>query len=78
MQSATCTDCSDNIILCRGAGSYVKMVLQKFVSLKMIARSAKKFLPFVSKTGVATATAVQYLMGSCLPHQHYTNWYDGR
>ena len=44
----------------------------------MIARSAKKFRSFVSKTGVATATAVQYLMGSCLPHQHYTDWYDGR
>ena len=44
----------------------------------MIARSAKKFWSFVSKTGVATATAVQYLMGSCLPHQHYTDWYDGR
>ena len=38
----------------------------------------KNFWPFVSKTGVATATAVQYLMGSCLPHQHYTDWYDGR
>ena len=45
----------------------------------MTARSANNFLkPISSKTGVATATPVLCFLAWRLPHQDYTDRYDGR
>ena len=45
----------------------------------MIARSAKiKKKPISSKTGVATATPVLCFLAWHLPHQDFTDRYDGR
>jgi len=58
----------------RSAGSNIKLVLEK----KIIIENRDIFFKPFQKTGAATVTPVQYFVGWRLPHQHYTDQYNGR